>query len=772
MANNQLLASDNFSSGSLAAGWSAIFGLSECQVVSGSPNSTEPTALSTNCGQMFTGVSWPNDQTSEVIANLTKEANTFLSLYVRLQSGSKSGYQCDITNGIATLYVVTNGTATEIGSASGLTFASGDRFSLQAAGASLALYQNNKPLIYAWDTTYPAGAPGYSQYSTVNVAHTLVASWSGYSGVQQDGIWTKKGVLLPALSSFAGNDVFANGTQNPCIIVEGEAKILSGTVLKMIYQAGLDLNYAESVDGEEWTQYSGNPVLAHTSDYPVLWDPAFIKVGDTYHLYAGASGVYHFTSSDLLDWSSGELVFSEGTSGDWDGDGVWFFTPVFVDDDGTWYAMYLGYEASPSPGLYSTGLATSPDGSTWGRYDANPVIVGCQSIRPVKVGGLWYGWSSIGAPGQNATQSSDPGEGGRFSSPDLKTWTGPVHSAHHSQMFENANGVNGGFFPQQILDVNGKAYLYGTSIYSDLDANGMQQISLAIAPASISQIVAQPEDALQQIAADTFQRANESPLSDGGNWTSFPTRSGMQIVSDVAEPATTGSGDGSLYSGASFSDDQYSSITIGTIGSGGSLAFPVVRGSASAFTQYFVTIPATGTKSTVQMSKAIAGTSSTFGPTVAVTPEVGDVFTLSVIGQVLSLFQKGFLLLQVEDGSIASGLPGFGAYAPSAVSQAKVTAWAGGNANVIPTYTDAYDPTKPFLGSVTEADVDGGGPYVGYVNVIGSAPEGLPNPYLGNHYAVSSAPTGDNDTYLGQVVIVDSAPAGDGDPYVGHIREA
>ena len=42
--NNQLLASDNFISGSLAAGWAAMYGLSEGTVISGSPNVVEPGA--------------------------------------------------------------------------------------------------------------------------------------------------------------------------------------------------------------------------------------------------------------------------------------------------------------------------------------------------------------------------------------------------------------------------------------------------------------------------------------------------------------------------------------------------------------------------------------------------------------------------------------------------------------------------------------------------------------------------------------------------------
>jgi hypothetical protein len=45
MANNTLLASDSFTSGSLAAGWAAWPGLSVGQVIVGSPNVVEANAI-------------------------------------------------------------------------------------------------------------------------------------------------------------------------------------------------------------------------------------------------------------------------------------------------------------------------------------------------------------------------------------------------------------------------------------------------------------------------------------------------------------------------------------------------------------------------------------------------------------------------------------------------------------------------------------------------------------------------------------------------------
>src|ERR1035437_2806309 len=127
MANNTLLASDYFASGALAAGWSTMQGgTAMCSVIVGSPNVTEPAALSTQYGQVWTDLTWPNDQVSEFTINITSENNTYGMLLLRQQAGSRSGYQLNIANTNVTIYRYDNGTPTSILSVNGLTFAAGD----------------------------------------------------------------------------------------------------------------------------------------------------------------------------------------------------------------------------------------------------------------------------------------------------------------------------------------------------------------------------------------------------------------------------------------------------------------------------------------------------------------------------------------------------------------------------------------------------------------------------------------------------------------------
>src|ERR1700677_2502980 len=240
MANNNLLASDNFASGSLAAGWSVLnFVTDVCAVIAGSPNVTEPKALTNGYGQQWTGLVWPLDHTSEVtVASLTSEVGTSITLLTRWQFASVSGYEAVISNGSAILKSFTNGTGTTLTTATGLTFAAGDVWSFQAAGSLLTLYRNGALIAQALDVSYLSwvgvGAPGYTETSTVNITHAQVSSWRGYSAVQQDGIWAKEGIpvgLAPTSTDItSGGEGVATTSQ---ILFEGNAQILSGTVYKI-----------------------------------------------------------------------------------------------------------------------------------------------------------------------------------------------------------------------------------------------------------------------------------------------------------------------------------------------------------------------------------------------------------------------------------------------------------------------------------------------------------------------------------------------------------
>ena len=261
MANNQLLASDNFASGSLAAGWGTWSGTTaKCAITGSAPYYAEPAAITNTYGQLWTGLTWGNDQISEVtVETLNSTGTNTLILVVRYVNpgGGNQGYQAQIANAAGTtsakIFKVVAGTPTQLGSTvTGLTFTSGDIWTFAAIGSCLAVYQNFKRVAYIGDaTTASGGSPGFALSATSGVVDCQISSWRGYNSQQQDGIWTKQGCVLPATAtelsaSPSGNVGFLG-------VSYGAARILSGNVYRGYFTYGTSINYAESSDGQNWT---------------------------------------------------------------------------------------------------------------------------------------------------------------------------------------------------------------------------------------------------------------------------------------------------------------------------------------------------------------------------------------------------------------------------------------------------------------------------------------------------------------------------------------
>src|SRR5271168_4394954 len=111
-------------------------------------------------------------------------------------------------------------------------------------------------------------------------------------------VWANQGTVIPAV----GGDA----PEQPNVIFEGNAKILSGNVFKMWFTTGpagspIGINYAESSDGVTWTRYSSNPVL------PSRWGGRVFKNGSTYYLYTSTgiqgTAIEAYTSPDGITWT-------------------------------------------------------------------------------------------------------------------------------------------------------------------------------------------------------------------------------------------------------------------------------------------------------------------------------------------------------------------------------------------------------------------------------------------------------------------------------------
>ena len=183
MANNQLLASDNFASGSLAPGWTAAFGSTLSSVTASAPYYAEPPNTATVCDNVWTGLTWPNNQISEItVQSLVNAASTNVALWTRIQSGSLSGYVANFSNSatFATIYRCDSGSFTQLAQVA-VSVVSGDVLAFQASGAILTVYQNGNRLLWTSDATYTAGSVGFRQNSSTAIVDSQVASWRGYS---------------------------------------------------------------------------------------------------------------------------------------------------------------------------------------------------------------------------------------------------------------------------------------------------------------------------------------------------------------------------------------------------------------------------------------------------------------------------------------------------------------------------------------------------------------------------------------------------------------
>jgi hypothetical protein len=272
-------------------------------------------------------------------------------------------------------------------------------------------------------------------------------------------------------------------------------------------------------------------------------------------------------------------------------------------------------------------------------------------------------------------------------------------------MYESLNTCLGQASACYVIDVGGKAFMYEIAAPKDGSAPQDYQIGLSIAPAPIAQIVLHNEDAVVQIASDSFT-SGAGALS--ANWTTPTGLTALQIIAgNLVEASATNVDTAGVYTGASFSNDQYSEVTINTMSGVGNYVVPIVRASTTAKTWYGANIqsPTGSLAQTAYINKKVAGTQTAIGLAQNITLETGDIIRLSVIGNVVSLYQNGTLIQQIEDNSILTGVPGMTVYAGT-LADAQISAWAGGNAGTIPPYPASIAPTSDrqgYTGNVTVA---------------------------------------------------------------------
>ena len=191
-----------------------------------------------------------------------------------------------------------------------------------------------------------------------------------YYATSSDGIsWTPHGMVL---------DVGVSGSWDESS-VRRPVVLFDGTIYKMWYLGSHihKIGLATSPDGIVWTKYSGNPVLVPGGNGG--WDDGGLGEftvffnGTTYIMwYNGVVSQQKIgvaTSLDGISWTkySGNPVLIPGSSG-WDNYHV--YTGPVIRNETCYQMWYSGQQGS----TVRIGLATSPNGFSWTKYSANPIL--------------------------------------------------------------------------------------------------------------------------------------------------------------------------------------------------------------------------------------------------------------------------------------------------------------------------------------------------------------------------------------------------------------
>ncbi|MBK8051301.1 MAG: hypothetical protein IPK16_31885 [Anaerolineales bacterium] len=174
----------------------------------------------------------------------------------------------------------------------------------------------------------------------------------------------------------------SEGVGAPSVLYDANAKLWKMWYAGLsLYGGGYQIGYATSPDGITWTKHANNPIfVASTSGWDDLnvLSPNVIYRNGQYHMWYAGRGdrlqIGYATSPDGINWtkSAKNPVLPFGGDLDWDNGEIASPSVLWMGDH---YEMwYQGYNRVVQRTFI--GHAYSPDGATWTKYDVNPVMGG------------------------------------------------------------------------------------------------------------------------------------------------------------------------------------------------------------------------------------------------------------------------------------------------------------------------------------------------------------------------------------------------------------
>jgi predicted GH43/DUF377 family glycosyl hydrolase len=187
----------------------------------------------------------------------------------------------------------------------------------------------------------------------------------------------------------------------------------------------------------DWHKYAGNPVLGGALG--TCFDVTLLQEGGRYRLWFSwrpKESVALVESQDGIRWTAPQIVLAPNPDTSWEGR---INRPAVLRRDGVYHMWYTGQ----SPTRSWLGYATSPDGRTWTRRSAQPVLspeqpwegvaVMCPHVlwdEKVKLYRMWY----------SGGQQYEPNAIGYATSRDGINWSkyggNPIFAADPSNPWE------------------------------------------------------------------------------------------------------------------------------------------------------------------------------------------------------------------------------------------------------------------------------------------------------------------------------------------------
>ena len=169
--------------------------------------------------------------------------------------------------------------------------------------------------------------------------------------------------------------------------------------------------------------------------------------------------------------------------------------------------------------------------------------------------------------------------------------------------------------------------------------------------------------------SDNFNRVNGAL---GSNWSTVAGTTAPAIANNVLQAGTAGRVNSAFWSGSSFGSDQFSQAIMPS--SSGTQFGPGVAVRLAGSRGYFLWYG--NSANTVSLWRMDSATSWTqLRASSALTISASDVWKVQVVGSTLSGYQNGNLVVQVTDGTYASGSPGVWLY----YSANRIDNWSGGD---------------------------------------------------------------------------------------------